>query len=132
VSVSGASVAHAYCRPLFAVHTACRPISVFIEQPTNICKCCKNHINIKVKGEVTLVRGRGGPWGCETSRLSYLIDNRLTDGGKVVSLSRWSPFNPRKIPGAHFRSNPTQGMDVCVRLFCVCDVLCLDSVLAAG
>jgi hypothetical protein len=29
-------------------------------------------------------------------------------------------------------SNPTQGMDVCVRLFCVCVVLCARSGLAAG
>jgi hypothetical protein len=29
-------------------------------------------------------------------------------------------------------SNPTGGMDVCVRLFCVCVVLCLGSGLATG
>jgi hypothetical protein len=29
-------------------------------------------------------------------------------------------------------SNPTQGMDVCVRLFCVCAVLCAGSGLATG
>jgi hypothetical protein len=29
-------------------------------------------------------------------------------------------------------SNPTQGMDVCVRLFCVCVVLCIGSGLARG
>jgi hypothetical protein len=29
-------------------------------------------------------------------------------------------------------SNPTQGMDACVRLFCVCVVLCVDSGLATG
>jgi hypothetical protein len=29
-------------------------------------------------------------------------------------------------------SNPTQGMDACVRLFCVCVVLCLGSGRAAG
>jgi hypothetical protein len=29
-------------------------------------------------------------------------------------------------------SNPTQGMDVCVRLFCVCIVLCVGSGLATG
>jgi hypothetical protein len=29
-------------------------------------------------------------------------------------------------------SNPTQGMDVCVRLVCVCVVLCVDSGLATG
>jgi hypothetical protein len=29
-------------------------------------------------------------------------------------------------------SNSTRGMDVCVRLFCVCVVLCVDSGLATG
>jgi hypothetical protein len=29
-------------------------------------------------------------------------------------------------------SNPTQGMDVCVRLFCVCVVLCAGSGVATG
>jgi hypothetical protein len=29
-------------------------------------------------------------------------------------------------------SNPTQAMDVCMRLFCVCDVLCEGSGLATG
>jgi hypothetical protein len=29
-------------------------------------------------------------------------------------------------------SNPTQGMDVCVRLFCVCAVLCVGSGFATG
>jgi hypothetical protein len=31
------------------------------------------------------VTGRGGLQGCESSRLSHCLDNRLTDGGKVVS-----------------------------------------------
>jgi hypothetical protein len=29
-------------------------------------------------------------------------------------------------------SNPTRGMDVCLRLFCVCVVLCVGSGLATG
>jgi hypothetical protein len=29
-------------------------------------------------------------------------------------------------------SNPTKGVDACVRLFCVCVVLCVGSGLAAG
>jgi hypothetical protein len=29
-------------------------------------------------------------------------------------------------------SNPTQGIDVCMRLFCVCVVLCVGSALATG
>jgi hypothetical protein len=32
--------------------------------------------------------------GCETSRLSYFLDNRLTDGCEVVSPTRRPPFSP--------------------------------------
>jgi hypothetical protein len=55
-----------------------------------------------VKGKAIPVPGVGGPQGCETSRLSHFLDNRLTDGGEVVSLTRVPPFTPRKIPGTHF------------------------------
>jgi hypothetical protein len=48
------------------------------------------------------VTGRGGPYGCETSRLPHFLDNRLTGGGKVISLKRQQPFTPNKIPGTHF------------------------------
>jgi hypothetical protein len=48
------------------------------------------------------VTGRGGPLGCERSRLHHFIDNRLTDGGEVVSLMRRPAFTARKIPGTHF------------------------------
>jgi hypothetical protein len=63
------------------------------------------------KGKAIPVRGRGGPHDCETSRLAHLLENRLTDGGEVVSLTRRPPFTPRKIPGTHFSSrlNPPQG-----------------------
>jgi hypothetical protein len=47
------------------------------------------------------VTGRGGPHGCEMSRLPHFLDNRLTDGGEV-SLTRRPPFTPRKIPGINF------------------------------
>jgi hypothetical protein len=36
-------------------------------------------------------------------KLSHIFqDNRLTDGGEVVSLTRLPPFTPIKIPGIHF------------------------------
>jgi hypothetical protein len=44
-----------------------------------------------LKGKASPVTGRGGPSGCETSRLPHILDNR-------------PPFNPRKIPGTHFCS----------------------------
>jgi hypothetical protein len=40
------------------------------------------------KGKAIPVTGRRGPQGCETSRLPHLVDNRLTDCGEVVSLTR--------------------------------------------
>jgi hypothetical protein len=54
------------------------------------------------KGKAIPVTGREGPSGCETSRLLYFLDNRLTDGGKVFSHTRRPPFTSRKIPGTHF------------------------------
>jgi hypothetical protein len=54
------------------------------------------------KGKSIPVKGRGGPKGCEPSRFSHYIDNRLTDCGEVVSLMRRPPFTPRNSPGAHF------------------------------
>jgi hypothetical protein len=56
----------------------------------------------KKKGNVFLVTGCGCPWGCETSRLPHFLDNRPTDGGEVVSLTRRPPFTSRKIPATHF------------------------------
>jgi hypothetical protein len=38
----------------------------------------------------------------ETSRFAHYLDNRLTDGGEVVSLTRRQSFTPRKIAGTHF------------------------------
>jgi hypothetical protein len=52
------------------------------------------------RGKAIPVTGSAGPWGCETSRLPHFLDNRLTDGGKVVSLTRRPPLTP-KIPGIH-------------------------------
>jgi hypothetical protein len=41
----------------------------------------------KVKVKDIHVTGRGGPYGCETSRLPHFLKNQLTDGGEIVSLS---------------------------------------------
>jgi hypothetical protein len=59
-------------------------------------------IKQKEKGKALPATGRGGPLSCGTSRLPHFLDNRLTDGGEVVSLTRWPPFTTSKIPGTHF------------------------------
>jgi hypothetical protein len=48
------------------------------------------------------VKGHGGPQGCETLSCHHFLDNQLTDGGEVVSLTRWPPFIPTKIHGTYF------------------------------
>jgi hypothetical protein len=52
----------------------------------------------KKKGKAIPVTGREGPQGCETSRLSQFLDNRLAACGKVVSLTRRPPFTPPPSP----------------------------------
>jgi hypothetical protein len=55
------------------------------------CEKNKEHINtfLALKQVKAIpVRGRGGPLGCETLRLPYFLDSRLTDGGEAVSLTR--------------------------------------------
>jgi hypothetical protein len=49
--------------------------------------------------KVISVISRGGPRGCETSKLPHFLDNRLTDGGEVVNLRAGRIFTLRKIPG---------------------------------
>jgi hypothetical protein len=45
-------------------------------------------LTLSHKGKAIPVTGRGGPYGCETSRLPHFLDNRLSDGGDVVSFTR--------------------------------------------
>jgi hypothetical protein len=48
---------------------------------------------IKCKKDIAIpVTGRGSPYGCERSMLPHFLDNRLTDGGVVVSLTHQPPF----------------------------------------
>jgi hypothetical protein len=49
-----------------------------------------------VKGKVIPVPGRGGPYGCETLRVPQYLDNRITDGSKVVSLMPRPPFTAQE------------------------------------
>jgi hypothetical protein len=51
---------------------------------------------IQVKVKAIFVTRRGGPLIYETSRLPHFVDNRLTEGGEVVSLTRWPPFTPQE------------------------------------
>jgi hypothetical protein len=57
---------------------------------------------INKKGKASPVTSREGPQGCEMLRLPHFLDNRLIDGGEVVSLMHRPPFTSRNIPGTHF------------------------------
>jgi hypothetical protein len=58
--------------------------------------------NIQWNSYIQLRAKKKGLWGSEMSRLPYFPDNRITDGGEAVSLTRQLLFTPRKIPGTHF------------------------------
>jgi hypothetical protein len=51
---------------------------------------------VKKKGKIFTVTGRGGPWDCKTLRLPHFLDNRLTDGVEIVSLTRRQPFTSQE------------------------------------
>jgi hypothetical protein len=60
-------------------------------------------MNVGYTSKAIPVTGRGGPYGCETSRFPYFLDSRLTDSGEAVSVNRRpAAFTPWEIPGAHF------------------------------
>jgi hypothetical protein len=54
------------------------------------------------KSKTNADTGRGGPWGYDTSRIPYFLNNRLTDSGEVVSVTCRPRFTPRKILGYSF------------------------------
>jgi hypothetical protein len=47
-----------------------------------------SNTSCRKKSKTILLTSRGGPKDCETSRLLHFPNNRLTDGGEVVSLKR--------------------------------------------
>jgi hypothetical protein len=51
-------------------------------------------IKVRQIGKTFLVTQLEGPWGCETSRLPHLLDNRLTAGSKVFSFTRPASLYP--------------------------------------
>jgi hypothetical protein len=60
----------------------------------------------KKKGKAISVTARGGLQACEMSTLPHWLDNRLTDGGKVVSPTHRPRSTPQKhsfsASGTHF------------------------------
>jgi hypothetical protein len=53
---------------------------------------------LHIKSKAVSVTGRGGLYGCEMLRTLHCLDNRLTDGGEVVSLMH----RPRSAPQKKF------------------------------
>jgi hypothetical protein len=59
-----------------------------------ICSIAHNFLVSNIKA--IRATGREGPYGCETPRLPHFLDNRLTDGVQVVSLTRRPTFTPQE------------------------------------
>jgi hypothetical protein len=65
----------------------------------------------KVKSKAIHITGRGGLRCCQTSRISHSVDNRLTDGGEVVSLTCRLRFTPREYFWYSFLSQAEYTLD---------------------
>jgi hypothetical protein len=59
--------------------------------------------------------------------LLFFLPIHISPTAVAVRSKAWIAFTRSNVG-----SNPTQGMDVCVRLLCVCVVLCVGSGLAKG
>jgi hypothetical protein len=60
---------------------------------------CRNYSDISKsikKSKIILVTGCEGTQVCDRLRLPHLLANRLTEGGKVVSLRRRPPYIPQE------------------------------------
>jgi hypothetical protein len=68
--------------------TGYKELRQFLRLASGQSKLCTVH--------VVQLTGRGGLYCCETSRFPHSLDNRLTDGGDVVSLKRRQHFTPQK------------------------------------
>jgi hypothetical protein len=81
---------------------------ILCDKPTEKVNNCKYFGCVKVKKKAIPITDFGGLWGCEILRISHCLDNRLTDGGKVVSPTPYPPhFTPQKhyyfsASGTHF------------------------------
>jgi hypothetical protein len=75
------------CSPLLTV-TLTRTFIIAL----NICTLHNKSSFLLIESKAVPVTGRGGPQNCETSRPPHFLDNPLTDGGKVVSLTRRPHF----------------------------------------
>jgi hypothetical protein len=49
------------------------------------------------KSKPNPLTGRGGLLGCERLRIQHCLDNRLIDGGKVVSATHQPQFTAQKL-----------------------------------
>jgi hypothetical protein len=84
-----------YCRLYLLEETEENHKNVFFLIPSCHSTICDNVslvvISLSKESKAIPVTGRGGLFGCETSRLSHFPDNRVTEGGTIVSLTLYSP-----------------------------------------
>jgi hypothetical protein len=78
---------HSYCKHATAI------CSSELDPTSNEMKV--QHRKSSKKGKTIHVASSGGPYSYETSKFPHVLDNRLTDGGKVVCLTRRPCFTSK-------------------------------------
>jgi hypothetical protein len=61
------------------------------------CRYSSTILSCYIKKSKTIpVTVRGGPYDCEISMLSHVLDRRLTDVVELISFTRRLPFTPQE------------------------------------
>jgi hypothetical protein len=78
----------------------------FYVPPLSVSSALTSYVKVsKLKSKAVPITGPGGLQGCEILRIPHCLDNRLTDGGKVVSPTHRLHFTLHKhfsASGTHF------------------------------
>jgi hypothetical protein len=67
---------------------------IYANEATDLSGTCVSDIP---EGKAACKTSRGGQETCETSRLLHFLDNRLTDGGEAVTLTRRRALPPGRV-----------------------------------
>jgi hypothetical protein len=102
-------------------------LSTGVPHPCGATDRCWDIIWPLFPADITVCKQAGLPLAHDSFIYVYMIYLPIT----VVARSKaWTVL--ARLNTGIVGSNPTRGMDVCVRLFCVCVLLCIRGLLATG
>jgi hypothetical protein len=88
------------------------PLTLLLPVREAVVLTSSPHVPLKVSRTIPVIE-HVGLWGSELLGIPHCLDNQLTDGGKVVSLTHRPRFTPQKLnfstSDTHFFQPSTAG-----------------------